>query len=54
MTTEQLQTTQDGLTAIDGQLAALPADGRVAHEIKALRDVLADVTKLVAATLRGQ
>jgi hypothetical protein len=54
MTTAELQTTADRLADVDQQLAALPADGRVAQEIKSLREIVADVRKVVANALRGQ
>jgi hypothetical protein len=52
MTTQDLEAVQDGLTAIDGQLAALPADGGLAKEVGALREQLDGVRKLVASSLR--
>ena len=54
MTTQELEAVQDGLTAIDAQLAGFPADGRVAQEVGALREHLDGVAKLVAAAIRGQ
>src|SRR5690242_17374024 len=52
MTLQELQQTADGLQASDQQLAGLPASGRVAQEIKAVREHLGDVIKFVAAALR--
>lgn len=54
MTKEHLQTVQDGIAAIDGQLADLQAgsDGNIAKGLGGVRDVLAEEGKLVAQAIR--
>ena len=52
MTITELEQTAAALAAIDRQLGALPARGRVRQEVQANRVALGETAKLVALALR--